>query len=195
MGQRGRKASVRYYASKGGYFTHFEGQNIRLATGPDDAPQGPTYLAALEEFRRLMQVGNADTADQANTVRVAVDLYGQYLERNGQARGLEILLQTCTSAIQQFGDKTFAELKPVHVIAERPHDDLPAVEPHRDLLAFGPDLDYGAEVAVAEAERSGVPREQHAVRGVEGVGPPRGFPPNRGSLPSTARSGPFGSMP
>ena len=30
MGVKGRKASVRYYASKGGYFTHFEGKNIRL---------------------------------------------------------------------------------------------------------------------------------------------------------------------
>lgn len=43
-----------------------------------------------------MQVSNADTADQGNTVRVVVDLYGQHLERNGQDRSLEILLQTCT---------------------------------------------------------------------------------------------------
>lgn len=111
----GRKASVRYYASKGGYFTTFEGQRYRLADGPDDAPKGPTYLAALRAFGELMQVNTADTADQANTVRVVVDLYGQHLERNGQARSLEILLQTCTSAVEQFGDKTFAQLKPVHV--------------------------------------------------------------------------------
>ena len=62
-----------------------------------------------------MPVQTADTADQANTVRVVVDLYGQHLERNGQARSLEIVLQTCTSAVEAFGDKTFAELKPVHV--------------------------------------------------------------------------------
>lgn len=115
MSRKGRKSSVRYYASKGGYFTHFEGQNVRLATGPDDAPKGPTYLQALDEFRRMMQVSSADTADQSNTVRVAVDLYGQHLERNGQGRSLEILLQTCTSAVGEFGDKTFAELKPLHI--------------------------------------------------------------------------------
>lgn len=115
MGVRGRKASVRYYASKGGYFTHFEGKNIRLADGPDDAPKGKTYLAALARFRELMQVSSADTADQENTVRVVVDLYGQHLERNGQDRSLEIVLQTCTSAMAEFGDKTFQELKPVHV--------------------------------------------------------------------------------
>ncbi|MFN4261930.1 MAG: hypothetical protein ACK4RK_21835 [Gemmataceae bacterium] len=64
MSRRGRKASVRYYASKGGYFTHFEGKNIRLADGPDDAPKGKTYLAALARFQELMQVSHADTADQ-----------------------------------------------------------------------------------------------------------------------------------
>jgi integrase len=115
MGQRGRKSSVRYYASKGGYFTHFEGKNIRLADGPDDAPKGKTYLAALACFQELMQVSNSDTADQGNTVRVVVDLYGQHLERNGQARSLEIVIQTCTSAVGEFGDRTFQELKPVHV--------------------------------------------------------------------------------
>lgn len=112
---KGRKSSVRYYASKGGYFTHFEGKNIRLADGPDDAPKGKIYLAALDRFRELMQVNQADTADQSNTVRVVVDLYGQHLERNGQHGSLKILLQTLTSGVAEFGDKTFSALKPVHI--------------------------------------------------------------------------------
>jgi integrase len=110
-----RRASVRYYESRKAYFTHFEGRQIKLAEGPDDAPKGKTYLAALARFQELMSVSNADTADQGNTVRVVVDLYGQHLERNGQDRSLEIVLQTCTSAVAEFGDKTFTELKPVHV--------------------------------------------------------------------------------
>ncbi len=123
----GRRASVRYYESRKAYFTHFEGKQIKLADGPDDAPKGKTYLAALEQFCTLMQVRNADTADQGNTVRVVVDLYGQHLERNGQNRSLEIVLQTLTSAMQEFGDKTFAELKPVNVtswlaLMAKPHD-------------------------------------------------------------------------
>lgn len=112
---RGRKASVRYYASKDGYFTHFEGKNIRFADGPGDAPKGKTYLMALARFQELMQVDNADPAARGNTVRVVVDLYRQRLERNGQDRSLEIVLQTCTSTVAEFGDKTFQELKPVHV--------------------------------------------------------------------------------
>lgn len=110
-----RKPSIRYYESKNGYFTNFEGTRFRLADGPDDSPKGPNYLAALKRFGEIMQVQAADTADQANTVRVVVDLYGQHLERNGQDRTLEILLQTCTSAVAEFGGKTFAQLKPVHV--------------------------------------------------------------------------------
>jgi integrase len=112
---RGRKASVRYYESRGAYFTHFEGKQIRLADGPDDAPKGPTYLAALAKFSELMQVNTADTAGQENTVRIVVDLYGQHLERNEQTGTLKILLQTGTSAVEQFGDKTFSQLKPIHV--------------------------------------------------------------------------------
>jgi hypothetical protein len=75
----------------------------------------------------MMQVSAANTADQENTVRVVVDLYGQHLERNGQGRSLKILLDTCTSAVDRFGDKTFAELKPIHVTEwlahmAKPHD-------------------------------------------------------------------------
>ena len=110
-----RKPTIRFFASKNGYYTNHEKTRFRLGDGPDDSPTGPNYLAALRRFGEIMQVGVADTADQANTVRVVVDLYGQHLERNGQGRTLEILLQTCTSAVAEFGDKTFGQLKPVHV--------------------------------------------------------------------------------
>lgn len=110
-----RTASIRYFESKNGYFTNYQGTRYRLTTGPDDAPNGPHYLAALKRFGEVMQVNVSDTADQGNTVRVVVDLYGQHLERNGQDRTLEIVLATCTSAVAEFGDKTFAQLKPVHV--------------------------------------------------------------------------------
>lgn len=110
-----RTPSIRYFESKNGYFTNFQKTRYRLGDGPDDAPNGPRYLAALRRFGEIMQVNVADTADQANTVRVVVDLYGQHLERNGQTRTLGILLQTCTSAMTEFGDKTFAQLKPIHI--------------------------------------------------------------------------------
>ncbi|MCE9561228.1 MAG: tyrosine-type recombinase/integrase [Planctomycetes bacterium] len=111
----GRRASVRYYKSREAYFTHFEGRQIPLVKGPDDGPTGPTYLAALDKFRELMAVSVADVADQGNTVRLIVDLYGQHLERNGQERSLKILLDTCTSAVEAFGDCHIGDLKPIHI--------------------------------------------------------------------------------
>jgi integrase len=134
----GRKASVRYYESRGAYFTHFEGRQIKLADGPDDAPKGPTYLAALDEFRRLMQASTAATSDQANTVRVIVDLYGQHLERNGQARSLEILLATCTSAVERFGDLAIGDLKPVHVSGWLAEMAKPRPGKRRKTVRWGP---------------------------------------------------------
>lgn len=110
-----RKPTIRYFESKNAYYTNHEKTRHRLGDGPDDSPTGPNYLAALKRFGEIMQVETSDTADQANTVRVVVDLYGQHLERNKQDRTLEIVLQTLTSAIDEFGDKTFAQLKPIHV--------------------------------------------------------------------------------
>lgn len=134
----GRRASVRYYASREAYFTHFEGRQVKLAEGPDDAPKGPTYLAALGRFRELMEVSTADAADQANTVRVVVDLYGQHLERNGQSRSLEILLATCTSAVERFGDRPIGELKPIHVSGWLAQMAKPRVDSKKRTVKWGP---------------------------------------------------------
>lgn len=78
MSRRGRKSSVRYYASMNGYFTHSEGKSIRLADGPDDAPKGKTYLAALARFQELMQFSDADTANRGNALRVVVENTSQH---------------------------------------------------------------------------------------------------------------------
>ncbi len=48
---RGRKPSVRYWDSRGGYCCWIDGQRELLAKGADDAPSGPVYLEALERFR------------------------------------------------------------------------------------------------------------------------------------------------
>jgi hypothetical protein len=50
-----RRPSVRYFPSRGCYYCQVNGKQHRLATGPDDAPHGPTYLAAFEAFNQLLQ--------------------------------------------------------------------------------------------------------------------------------------------
>ncbi|HEX4144550.1 MAG TPA: tyrosine-type recombinase/integrase [Pirellulales bacterium] len=108
-------SDISYYPSRNGYYTWFRDKQIKLAKGPDDKPTGPTYLAALRRFTELMELANADSADQGNTVRLICDLYGKHLERNDKTATLSILLDTCASAVECFGDKTLAEFKVFHV--------------------------------------------------------------------------------
>lgn len=50
-----------YYASRGGYFIRRGGLQVLLSRGPDDAPDGPTYRAALAEMLRVEEPAPADT--------------------------------------------------------------------------------------------------------------------------------------
>ena len=65
-----RRASVRYWASRGSYCCWFNGRQEVLASGPDDFPSGPTYQAALRRFTEITALGSADAAKDANTARV-----------------------------------------------------------------------------------------------------------------------------
>lgn len=131
-------SKIGYYPSRKGYYTCFRKEQILLAKGPDDQTTGPTYLAALAKFQEIMQLANADTIDQGNTVRLIVDLYGQHLERNGQARSLTILLDTCTSAIEQFGDLPIGDLKPKHVSDWLDLKAKPRIDSKKRTVKWGP---------------------------------------------------------
>jgi hypothetical protein len=50
----GPKPSVRCWKSKRVYGCWIGTDQHFLARGPDDAPNGPTYLAALDKFRKLV---------------------------------------------------------------------------------------------------------------------------------------------
>jgi hypothetical protein len=112
---RGRKASVRYYQSRGAYFTHFRGRQEKLADGPDDAATGPTYLAALSKFKELMAVSQVDTAGDTNLVVTVLDRYGAYLQDQGRGPSLRIFKAPCTSAVEEFGNVRVCDLKVMHV--------------------------------------------------------------------------------
>jgi integrase len=130
-------SDISYYRSRKGYYTCFRGKQMILAKGPDDKPTGPTYLAALSRFQEVMQLANADTADQSNTVTTVCDLYGQHLERQNQKATLRILLDTCTSAMEDFGDKTMAEFKPIHVTEWLARMALPRVDSKKRTGKWG----------------------------------------------------------
>jgi len=61
---RGRKPSVRYWESRGGYCCWIDGRRELLAKGPEDAPKGATYREALSRFQKLLeQDANKGTDD------------------------------------------------------------------------------------------------------------------------------------
>ena len=51
---RGKKSSVRYWKSRGGYCCWISKEQYILAKGPKDDPTGSTYLEALTRFRKLL---------------------------------------------------------------------------------------------------------------------------------------------
>jgi hypothetical protein len=64
----GRTRGVKYYESRGAYFTNIGGTQHRLATGPKDEPAGPTYTEALAKFRELHELLSAEQAGDRNPV-------------------------------------------------------------------------------------------------------------------------------
>lgn len=52
-----RKSQIRWWQRKGGgYFTTIAGRQCELALGPKDDPHGPTYLKALSEYRKQIEL-------------------------------------------------------------------------------------------------------------------------------------------
>jgi hypothetical protein len=55
---RGPKPTVRYWKSRKACACWIGKDRHFLARGPDDAPTGPTYLEALDKFRKLVAQGD-----------------------------------------------------------------------------------------------------------------------------------------
>ncbi len=116
-----RKPTIGYYASRTAYYTKVKGEQYRLAVGPDDAPDGPTYLAALDAFKDLMGRSKVDSAGNENTVRT---LFNAYLDAcEGKKRGSTLALKRSMlkTFVDRHGELKIGQVKPFHaesVIAE-----------------------------------------------------------------------------
>ena len=103
-----RKASVRYWPGRkgGGYYCVHQGIRHELALGPNDAPDGPTYLAALEQFKQVMQKDQQATP----TVRVILETYLQHISTKKKAGTVELRLRAFTPFVNyQPGDVAHGE--------------------------------------------------------------------------------------
>ena len=87
-----RKPQARYYASRkgGGYFATLNGKLHELALGLDDAPTGPTYIAALTKFKEILQLGGVEHSAEKNTVRVVLETYMKHIATRKKPGTVEI---------------------------------------------------------------------------------------------------------
>jgi hypothetical protein len=69
----GRKPQVNYWKSGGRYFVCFRGKQHLLESGPDDSPNGPTYLKALAAFGQLMSLNNVEKDGNGTTFQALVE--------------------------------------------------------------------------------------------------------------------------
>jgi integrase len=109
-----RRPQVRYYPSRGAYYYQVDGVKHRLAAGPDDRPSGPTFLAALDRYKQLLEAGAVGTAGDANTVRVVLDAFLQAAERRVRPRTFQLKLTACKLFCKKWGDLRVSEVKPWH---------------------------------------------------------------------------------
>jgi integrase len=85
-----------------------------LASGPDGAPSGPTYLEALDLFRRLMEVGSLDRAGDSNSVRVVLNAYLNAIDNVLKPGTFRLRLEACKLFSDRWGGLRCADIKPFH---------------------------------------------------------------------------------
>ncbi len=108
------KRQVTYWASKGGYGAWIGGRGVVLARGPDDAPGGPTYLAAMQEFVKLLHLEtNKGTDDYLVSA-----LFNQYRLHLAEKRESQVPVtfdSLARSFCEKYGAYRVGDLRPFHV--------------------------------------------------------------------------------
>jgi integrase len=108
---RGKKPSVRYWASRGGYCCWIDGTQHLLAKGPKDDPTGPTYLDALERFRKLLAM-EADKGTDNYLVSSLLNQYRAHLKATRKSDVPGIFEVMARGFAEELGSKRVCELKP-----------------------------------------------------------------------------------
>jgi len=100
---RSPKSSVRYWKSRKAYACWIGSTRLFLARSPDDAPGGPTYLAALDQFRKLV-VQDAGKGTDDYQVSALLNQYRAHLETHPQERRARRLRPVFESiSVRSFG--------------------------------------------------------------------------------------------
>jgi hypothetical protein len=79
---RGRKRNVRYYPSRSGYFTTYQGRTYCRAKGPDDQPAGPTFTEACRRYGEIVCAEGLDQKGNDHSVIAILDAFLVHGGRN-----------------------------------------------------------------------------------------------------------------
>jgi integrase len=108
---RGPKPTVRYWKSRKAYACWIGEDRHFLARGPDDAPNGPTYLAALDKFRKLMAKDEAKGTDDY-LVSALLNQYRAHLRTTRKSGVPGVFEVMARGFAEEFGSKRVRDLKP-----------------------------------------------------------------------------------
>jgi integrase len=104
----------RYFTTRDAYYVQWHGKQVKLASGPKDEPDGPTYLKALDAFKTLMERGSMDTAGDANRVKPIFNAYMQAKEGKLRPKAFHIKREMLGLFVARYGDLKAGEVKPYH---------------------------------------------------------------------------------
>jgi len=107
----GPKPSVRYWKSKRAYGCWLGPVQHFLARGPDDAPNGPIYLEALDRFRKLVGQENKIGTDDY-LVSALLNQYRAALKVTRKSDVPGIFEVMARGFAKEFGDRPVRDLKP-----------------------------------------------------------------------------------
>jgi integrase len=106
---------VKHYASKRGFYTTYRGQRYRLRKcDEDDSPDGPNYLAALDEFKRVVERAKV-VGFHEPTVEAALERWYEHLAK-GAPRVESVARTMFSSFLAKHGATRVDELQPGQVL-------------------------------------------------------------------------------
>jgi integrase len=113
---RGRKPGVRYWDSRGAYCCWIAGEQHILAKGPDDSPTGPTYLAALDRFGKLLALEAGKGTDHY-LVSALLNQYRAHLKKSRKSGVPGVFEVMARGFAEEFGKLKVSDLKP-HMVED-----------------------------------------------------------------------------
>src|SRR5262245_37612730 len=107
-----RRPQVRYWPGRAGYWCTIRGKQHRLADGPDDFPDGPTYRSAVKRFLESTSLDAVPVSKDASSVRVMLETYLQHAEGRLSASTFERRLRVFRQFCAVHGDTPVCNLTP-----------------------------------------------------------------------------------